>query len=306
MPFKLVEARLPDFKNVWPDPIDITASEFNRLKENQKFRLSPNTIRSYETAIRQWQTYAWEHDATWFPAENERVALWLSELTDKGMKIETLKQKVKALDFIHREKSQFQPGKSQVVMDALSACQNGRMPEKARGVGEDDFAKLLEVAGKRDRALLLCMRWLMLRPSEAAYLRWNDIDQERNTVTIRRSKTDQEGAGVVMHLPPNVRLALNEHKKANRTRTWVFRLTPNSVSRVIRRLATKAGLEGVSGHSLRRGMAGDLVRRGESVAEVMIAGRWETPAMVARYADEVAATGALVRYAEDENRKDVS
>ena len=81
----------------------------------------------------------------------------------------------------------------------------------------------------------------------------------------------------------------------------MFDLSPNSVSRVIRKLGEKAGLNGVTGHSLRRGMACDLIARGEGIGEIMIAGRWETPKMVAHYAEEVAATGALARYAKESN-----
>jgi len=57
--------------------------------------------------------------------------------------------------------------------------------------------------------------------------------------------------------------------------------------------------ERVSGHSLRAGMAQDLVGAGAELPAVMQAGRWRTPAMPARYAERLlAARGAVARYYE--------
>ena len=58
-----------------------------------------------------------------------------------------------------------------------------------------------------------------------------------------------------------------------------------------------AGLDGsFSGHSPRVGMAQDLVRAGATIAQIQIAGRWESPRMPAHYArGELAGRGAVAR-----------
>ena len=72
-------------------------------------------------------------------------------------------------------------------------------------------------------------------------------------------------------------------------------LSPHQVNR--QALAKLAGLDGVSAHSGRRGMASELVRRGASTTAVQQAGGWRDPLMVARYASAVSVEdGAVARY----------
>jgi len=301
MPFELAPDRSTQFPAVPDHPL--TSSEYTRLKKNMQSRLSANTVRAYETALRQWKTWAVSQQRPWYPARPEHVALWLSELADRGLRSETLKMKLKAISYVHKEWAAVDPAAAPVVKDAIRAVPGHRV-KKAAPLDEDSFRLMLDYANtRRDKALLLTMRWLMLRPSEASALRWDDIEWDRNLIYIPKSKTDQRGEGVHMHLPPQVSRALEKWRAQQRRYTGsVFNLTPGSVSRVIRRIGQRCGLEGVSGHSLRRGMACDLVMRGEGLAEIMVAGRWESPKMVARYAEEVAATGALARYAKEQNQ----
>ena len=71
----------------------------------------------------------------------------------------------------------------------------------------------------------------------------------------------------------------------------VIPLSPHQVNRRVQVLAAALGLEGVSSHSGRRGLAPELVRRGASTTAVQLAGGWRSPAMVARYASAVAVEG---------------
>ena len=76
----------------------------------------------------------------------------------------------------------------------------------------------------------------------------------------------------------------------------VVPLSPHQVNRRIQVLAAALGLEGVSSHSGRRGLASELVRRGASTTAVQAAGGWRSAAMVARYASAVAVEdGAVAR-----------
>jgi hypothetical protein len=76
-------------------------------------------------------------------------------------------------------------------------------------------------------------------------------------------------------------------------------LGSDDVARRFKRLAALAGLDParVSGHSARVGMAQDLVGAGFGLPEILLAGRWKTATMVARYARAQAAQhGAVARF----------
>jgi Phage integrase family len=78
------------------------------------------------------------------------------------------------------------------------------------------------------------------------------------------------------------------------------RLSRRDVGRVLKGLAKRAKLasaDDFSAHSLRVGMAQDLVKANFSLPAVMDAGGWQSPTMVARYNRKRAAeTGAIAQY----------
>ena len=135
------------------------------------------------------------------------------------------------------------------------------------------LASLLDDAlGRRDRALFLVLQSGLLRRAEAAALTWRDVrDAGDGTgrLTVRRSKTDQEGCGAVMPLTPEA-LALDALRAdASNLEGAIFRsasgprarsrMSGHAVAEVLRRRCRAAGLAGrYSGHSLRRGTAETL------------------------------------------------
>ena len=134
------------------------------------------------------------------------------------------------------------------------------------------------------------------------------------TALIRRSKTDQAGAGEVRWLARRTVAHLRRWMEAaGISEGPVFRsvnkagmvgsvaLDSSAVPRLLKQLAKRAGLEpaAISGHSARVGMAQDLVAGGADLPAVMQAGRWKSPTMPARYAERLlAGRGAVARYYE--------
>ena len=60
---------------------------------------------------------------------------------------------------------------------------------------------------------------------------------------------------------------------------------------------TTAGVEGVTAHSGREGLASELTAAGASTTETMLAGGWKTARMVAHYsAGASAERGAVAKY----------
>ena len=136
------------------------------------------------------------------------------------------------------------------------------------------------------------MRDGLLRVSEAAALRWGDVElvgDGSGRIQIAESKGDQEAEGTVLYLGPatiEALLAILPEEAVVDGSTPVFGLHPDTIRRRLQQAARAAGLPGwqdVTGHSGRVGMAQDLSAAGFALPELMTAGRWKSPRMPARY-----------------------
>ena len=143
-------------------------------------------------------------------------------------------------------------------------------------------------AGLRDAALVSVMRVAMLRGVEAAALEWADIDilDGKGAVTIRRSKTDRDGRRrIAVSISPSCLDRLDAWRP-HAPDTTVFGLSSRSIAYVLRRAGERAGVNGLSGHSCRRGAAQDMALAGESAERLMARGRWTRMATAQRYINE--------------------
>ena len=100
-----------------------------------------------------------------------------------------------------------------------------------------------------DLALLSVLRDGLLRRSEAHYLTWADVDFRDNGTAflqLRRSKTDQEGEGVVIYIGKQAAEALKAIRPAEEQfdmQAPVFGLSPQQIGRRVTAAAKAAGLE---------------------------------------------------------------
>ena len=114
-----------------------------------------------------------------------------------------------------------------------------------------------------DVALLSVLRDGLLRRSEAAELRWGDLELQEDgsaRLHVRRSKTDPEAEGVVLYIGQEATHALQaimpEDTAVVDPARRVFELSASQIGRRIDAAAKAAGLgEGFTGHSGRVGMA---------------------------------------------------
>jgi integrase len=199
---------------------------------------------------------------------------------------------------------------------------------QARGVGRAEIAEFLTCAGEgiradRERALL-CMAYdTMARRSELVALNVDDLTlapHGSGSVLIRRSKTDQEGAGASSYLSrETVRHLMVWLQAAGIREGPIFRrligrnkiaprLNPAAVANIYKRVAQWVGwperqVKEVSGHSIRVGATRDLLSLNIDLASVMQAGRWKSTAMPMRYGENVLASrGGMARAAEMQGR----
>ena len=158
-----------------------------------------------------------------------------------------------------------------------------------------------------DLALLSVLRDGLLRLSETHLLTWTDVEFRNNgtaLLQLRRSKTDQEGEGVVVYIGKQAADAINAIRPAEELPDPVpplFGISPRQIGRRVQAAAQAAGLgEGFTGHSGRVGMAQDLAATGVELPALMTAGWWKSSKMPARYTERQASDrGAVARYYQE-------
>ena len=143
-----------------------------------------------------------------------------------------------------------------------------------------------------------------MRRSEVSALRWADVadaaDGDGVLVTVRRSKTNQESETTdVRFVKGGVARAIQTLRAAASPAPEVraVPLSPKMVGLRFQAAARAVGVERVTAHSGRLGLASELTSRGASTTDVMLAGNWKTSRMVAHYsAGATAERGAVSRY----------
>ena len=164
-----------------------------------------------------------------------------------------------------------------------------------------------DLRGSRDRALLLVGFAGGMRRSEIIGLDMEDvaIEPEGLAVTIRRSKTDQEGQGRLIGIVRGARGPLTDpvaaiedwraaagiesgplFREVDRAgRVGAGRLSDRAVARIVKRSAARVGIdpERVSGHSLRAGLATSAAAAGAPERVIMSTTGHRSVTMVRRY-----------------------
>ena len=308
-------------------PPELTEEQLEKILAAAEEAHSASTRRAYAGAWSTFVRWAEAQGLSYFPAAPETVALHLAERAEEGMSRSTLKIARAAIAHMHREAGHADPtaneGCRRVLRGLSRRIADSRGQKQASGLTATHLAAIVATAhlprsgatgrteskesaekrGAVDIAICAVMRDAMLRRSEAAALRWADIElREDGTarVTVRRSKGDQEAEGAVLFVGKAATAALKAIRPTKPdpgARCFGLR-TGTSISNRIRAAAKAAGLEGTwSGHSPRVGMTLDLVAAGASLAAVQVAGRWASSRMPALYArGEMAGNGAVAKY----------
>ncbi len=257
-----------------------------------------STLRIYRRDWKQFAVWCSVHGLSPLPAAAETVALYLTDQA-RHLKVSTLTGRLAAIAQAHRASGYDTPTGSapvQAVMRGIrrtkGVAQTRKSPALTMTIRTLLKALPDNLIGIRDRSLLLMGYAGALRRSELVALTVEDVEQstEGLIVTIRRSKTDQEGAGRMVGIP----YGSDPHSCPVRSfRAWLessqivegplFRpinrhghiatapLLPKAVALIVKRTAEAAGLDAnmFSGHSLRAGFATQAAQGGASERSIM-------------------------------------
>ena len=176
----------------------------DRTREYLAASKSEATIRAYRADLRHFEAWCDAHGQAALPAVPEAVADYLSDLAGANVATATITRRLSAISQAHKMAGLETPTQSQLVRMTASGIRRtlGTAAHQARPILVADLRTMLEalpddLRGLRDRALLLIGFAGGMRRSELVGLDVEDVavEPEGLRITIRRSKTDQEGAG---------------------------------------------------------------------------------------------------------------
>ena len=170
---------------------------------------SESTDRSYRTGWAHFTGWTGARGVTSLPATAESVAVYVTDLA-RTAKPATIDARLAAISAAHRAAGHESPTKAEPVRLVRRGVRRtvGTAQRQVRPVSVVDLRAMMnglgdDLAGHRDRALLLLGFAGALRRSELVGLDVGDVAEGPDglTLTLRRSKTDPEGAGRTVGVP---------------------------------------------------------------------------------------------------------
>ncbi|WP_245629137.1 site-specific integrase [Alicyclobacillus shizuokensis] len=274
---------------------------------------APNTVRAYQSDWRAFIGWCEEQGLSSLPAEPDTIALYMTYMAETGHKTSTIGRRIISIGLAHKAKGYASPTSSETVKTVWRGIRNthGVAVSPKSPVLIEDLRRMIRqtphnLLGLRDRALLLIGFAGAFRRSELVSLYVEDVEFTREglTITLRRSKTDQEGEGRKVGIPYGshvetcpVRTLQSWLQSAGIVsgplfrrvdkagRVGVDRLCDKTVARVVKKYIQAIGLDAdeYAGHSLRAGLATSAAMAGAPERAIMAQTGHKSVNMVRRY-----------------------
>ncbi len=304
-------------KNAAKAPPKSTAAPRSKLvDEYAAAAQSSATLRSYDIGVRHFLG----HGGT-IPATAEALAEYLA-IQAATTAAATLQLRLIAIHRAHIDQGLTSPAMEPLVKRTMQGIRRtfGTAQRQVKPLVKDDLLEMMVLVDQqkpmraaRDKALLLIGFAGAFRRSELVALTCSDVTYFDNGIEllIRRSKTDQEGAGRTVFIPyakgtrcpvkalkawlelagisegPLFR-AVNRHDNVVHGRA----LTPQSVALIVkasvRNMSGEAAAKSVAGHSLRAGYCTEAVTAGLQPFQIREQTGHKSDSTLARYIRPVA------------------
>jgi len=299
---------------------ELVPPSLDRAREFARHSKAENTLRGYGADWRDFCAWCERSAQRPLPASPEAVAAYIAECAGR-LKVGSIQRRLNAIAEAHKAMAVDSPTAAGIVRNTLKGIRRAlgtAVVQKAPALTADIRAMVEAIdaglIGARDRAMVLLGFAGAFRRAEVVGLDVADLAFSRDglTVTLRRSKTDQEAQGRNVGIPYGsnpetcpVRTVQGWLEQAALTEGPVFRalnrhgrvqpgrLSPVDVARVVKKLARRAGLNPAkyAGHSLRAGHATSAAAAGASERSIMAQTGHRSVQMVRRYIRE----GSLFR-----------
>lgn len=282
------------------------ATADQRVEDLVRKSISPATLKAYRADLAHFQEWGGT-----IPATDAMVARYLAAYADQQA-VSTLTRRLASISQAHARIGEDSPTGSPLVRATMRGIRRSRgvAQRQARPLLRDELFLVLDhlsddVRGRRDRALLLVGFAGGLRRSELVGFDVADLETVRQglILTLRRSKTDQEGHGRKIGIP----LGKTRHCPVTAVSDWLnaamiesgpmfrpvdrhdnvspHRLSGEAVCLIVRKHLTAVGIEatGYSGHSLRAGFVTSAAQAGVANHRIRAQTGHASDTMLSRY-----------------------
>jgi len=287
-------------------------SALEHAREFARRSKAENTLRGYRADWRDFLAWCESLSVCPLPASADVVASYIAECAGR-LKVGSIQRRLNAITEAHKAMGVDSPTTAGIVRATLKGIRRtlGTAASQKAPALTRDMRAMIEVAdagviGIRDRALILLGFAGAFRRSELVGLEVADCIwcSDGLTITSRRSKTDQDGAGRKIGIPYGanpetcpVRVVQHWIEQSGITCGPLFRaisrhgqvraagLSGTDVARIVKKLAERAGLDAskYAGHSLRAGHATTAAIAGASERAIMNQTGHRSVQMVRRY-----------------------
>ena len=278
-----------------------------------------NTLRAYKSDFKDFVSFCTKHGFKTMPTDPKIVSIYLTHLS-KTSKMSTLRRRLVSIGIFHKMKGHYLDTKHPVIIENLmgikrskGSIQIGKKPilinhlkQIINVINEQTYEDIVKL---RNKALILIGFGGGFRRTEIISIDKEDLEfvEEGVKITLRRSKTDQFGEGMIKGLPyfsneiycpvTNLKnwLKISKIKNGPIFRRFArgstlteHRLTDQSVVLLIKECLRLAGIENqnFSGHSLRSGFATVAAEFGADERSIMAMTGHKSTQMVRRYIKE--------------------
>jgi site-specific recombinase XerD len=290
----------------------VPSPSLDQAREYIRASKAENTLRGYRADWRAFCQWCEGERIAPLPAAPETVAAYIAGCAGR-LKVGSIQRRLNAIAEAHKATGLDSPTHAAMVGNTMKGIRRalGTAQSRKTAMLTDEIRTMMDVAGDgtmgaRDRALILLGFAGAFRRSELVGLDVEDCAFSRDglTVTLRRSKTDQDGMGRKVGIP----YGSNPETCPVRTiQAWIEaaatssgplfrsinrhgqvqpgRLSGIDVARIVKKLADRAGLEAAkyAGHSLRAGHATSAAIAGASERSIMNQTGHRSVQMVRRY-----------------------
>jgi integrase len=253
----------------------------------------------YAHPWRVWERWCTARGICPLPGDPAALAAYLAERAAEGIAVKSLDLACTAIRHMHLLNGLDNPAEHETVRQVRLGLRRtyGTAPRRlARPLSVDEIGHIVAAidrttpTGARDAAMILLGYASAMRGADLVALTFADVETKPAGVllTVRRSKTDQEGNGQVVAVAHGKRAATDpvsalaawRHLRGEEpgpvfTRVWPRRislepLAPNRVARMLRARAVAAGFDGtrITAHSLRAGHATTAAAAGVPLSRI--------------------------------------